>query len=223
MGKTTNSNSAEKARIDDLEAEMIAAMAEKPSVFRWIKNLFREKEQKNEVRELEELPEFKATVEPAMERLTNELIEETIGPNGALIRELQAQLAGHHPDRNPISPDKARSIMMSMLDLVVSKRKLLNERLERSVEVGELYRNYYGRVYAVTSLAAQAHTDLERMDLAEEDFRYNYGVLMNVRDKSLVHDVQPKNQLLERVLEIRVKMNTRESDIMRELDERGGG
>lgn len=187
-----------------------------------ILGLFGAGRRKLEIRELEELPEFAVTVEPVMQQLTDELLRETIGPNGSLTKEFYSLMAGYNPSKNPIGHDDARKIIMSLLDSVVSKRKLLNERLERSVEVGDLYRNYYGRVHAVTSLAAQAHTDLERMDLAEEDFRYHYGVLMNVRDKSLLADVHPKNKLMEKVLDLRMKMNTREKDIMLELDERGG-
>lgn len=175
------------------------------------------------IKRLNSLPNFAETVEPAMARLTDELIAETVGDNGILIREFRAQLSKYDPDKNPIGPNEARALMMSMLDLAASRRKLLNERLERSVEVGSLYKSYYGRVQAVNTLAIDAYTDLVRKDFAEEDFLYHYGIFMNVRDTAVIDKMRPKDKILQRIEELREKMNTRDPDIMQELDKRGGG
>lgn len=167
------------------------------------------------------LPPMEEKITPAMTRLTDELIEETSGENGILVREFRKQISRYNPEVNPIGPYEARAIMMSMLDLAASRRKLLNERLEQSAEIGDLYKRYYDRVDEVTNLAIQASTDLERMDLAEEDYRYYYGMLINVRDTSVVTDIQPQNEHLKKLMELRTRMINRSNDVMLELKKRG--
>ena len=147
----------------------------------WLKRLFRHLARRRTDKQLEALPVMDSAIKPAMARLTDELIEETSGENGLLAREFRKQIKQYDPDRNPIGPYEARAIMISMLDLAASRRKLLNERLEQSAEIGGLYKQYYSRVDEVTNLAIQASTDLERMDLAEEDYRYYYAMLLNVK------------------------------------------
>lgn len=169
----------------------------------------------------EALPVMEEKIQPAMANLTDELIEETAGENGILVREFRKQLNCYDPDRNPIGPNEARAIMLSMLDLAASRRKLLNERLEQSAEIGDLYKRYYKRVDEVTNLAIRAATDLERMDLAEEDYRYHYAMLLNVRDTSVINAIQPQNEHLKKLMELRTRMINRSNDVMLELKKRG--
>ena len=186
---------------------------------KWFEGRARKKKRKG----LEELPDFADTVQPAMERLTDELIEQTVGPDGTLFQAFREQISQYDPQENPISPTEARALLCGLLDLAASRRKLLNERLERSVEVGSLYRSYYGRIQAVDQLAAQAYTAMERMDLAEEDFRFQYALYPKVRKSSVVDEMVPEDEDMKLVDKIRARMNSRKRDIMEALDEMGGG
>lgn len=186
-----------------------------------VRQFFRRKIKREKFQEKEELPDMEVKIQPAMARLTDELIEETSGENGTLVKAFREQLRYYDPERNPLGPYEARAILLSMLDMAASKRKLLNERLEQSVEIGDLYKHYYSRVDEVTNLAVQAVTDLERMDLAEEDYRYYYAMYLNVRDASVVQDIQPRNEYLKKLMEVRTKMLNRCNDIMLELKKRG--
>lgn len=168
---------------------------------------------------LKALPKFEDTVRPAMERLTDELIEETVGENGELTRRFRDLMSRYNPDENPIGPHETYAILLSMLDFAAAQRKLLNGRLESSVEVGSLYQSYYGRIQTVNTLAARALTDLERMEIAEEDYRFNLGLLLNVRDESIKDDLKPKNNnFSNRIKTLRQRINTHHNDIMQTLD-----
>ena len=184
----------------------------------WFAGHARKKKRKGQ----EALPDFAETVQPAMERLTDELIDQTVGPDGALLQAFREQISQYDPQVNPIGPTEARALLMGLLDLAASRRKLLNERLERSVEVGSLYRSYYGRVQAVDQLAAQAYTAMEHMDLAEEDFRYQYALYPKVRKVSVVDEMVPDDEDMKLVDKVRARMNSRKRDIMEALDEMGG-
>lgn len=164
-----------------------------------------------------------AAVEPIMSQMTDELIAETVGPDGVIIQEFRRQIAGYNPDVNPISPQEAAAILQSLLDLAVSRRKLLNERLEKSIESGALYDSYYSRVQLINQLATKAHSAMERMDFAEEDYRYYYELLLNIRARSIAEDVAPDGMTAEKLEAIRDRMSRRGKDVMLELDQMGGG
>ena len=193
----------------------------KDKPFKLLSQFFRRKHTRRSVPQIENTADMDEKIQPAMARMTDELIEEVAGQNGELVREFRKQLSYYDPNRNPIGPYEARAILLSMLDLAASKRKLLNERLEESVEIGDLYKHYYSRIDEVTNLAVQAGTDLERMDLAEEDYRYYLAMYANVRDASVVPGIQPRNEYLEKLVDLRTKMLGRSNDIMLELKKRG--
>lgn len=185
---------------------------------KWYEKHSRKK--KSEV--MEELPDFGDTVQPAMERLTNELIEQTVGPDGVLLQAFRDQISQYDPEKNPISPREARALLSGLLDLAASRRKLLNERLERSVEVGTLYSSYYGRIQAVDQLAVRAYTAMEHMDLAEEEFRFQQALYPKVRKASVLEEMMPEEEEMKLVNKIRARMNSRKKDIMEALDDMGG-
>lgn len=163
------------------------------------------------------------TVEPIMSQMTDELIAETVGPNGAIVREFRRRIAAYNPDVNPIGPQEAEAMLQSLLDLAVSRRKLLNERLAKSVESGALYNSYYSRVQLINQLARKAHSAMERMDFAEEDYRYYYEMLLKIRARSIAPEVAPDDITAEKLEAIRDRMSRRGKDIMLELDQMGGG
>ncbi len=184
---------------------------------------FRKKRKKETSRKLWDLPRMEDAVAPAMERLTNELIDETVGADGVLTKAFQEQIARYDPDVNPISPLEAEELLKGLLNLAVSRRKLLNERLVRCVEVGDLYQSYYGRVQAVNTLAVEAYNAMTVAELAEEDYIYFRGMLPAVRDASIEDHMKPdedSNRLIQKIWELR---DSRNRDIMKALDEFGGG
>lgn len=206
---------------DQTEEQIFSDAEETVEKEGWLKHFFRQLSSRRTGKQLEALPLMDSAIKPAMAHLTDELIEETSGENGLLVREFRKQIRQYDPERNPIGPYEARAIMMSMLDLAASRRKLLNERLEQSAEIGGLYKQYYGRIDEVTDLAIQASTDLERMDLAEEDYRYYYSMLLNVRDRSVVTEIQPEEEERQVLKSLRDRMRKRSNDVMLELKKRG--
>ena len=199
-----------------------APVKEKVSLKDRLRKWVAERSRKKNDMDMEELPDFADTVQPAMERLTDDLIEQTVGPDGALLQAFREQISQYDPEKNPISPREARALLNGLLDLAASRRKLLNERLERSVEVGSLYTSYYGRVQAVDQLAIRAYTAMEHMDLAEEDFRFQYALYPKVRKTAVIDEMVPEEEDMKMADKIRARMNARKKDIMEALDEMGG-
>lgn len=168
-------------------------------------------------------PDFAKTVAPAMEQLTKQLIEETVGSRSEMMQSFRRQMAAYNTNTTPISPEHAKKIIFSMLDGAVANRKLINERLVQSVEVGSLYRNYYGRVQAVDDMSIRAYAAMEQMNLAEEDFMDSYAMLMQVRKKSVVDGMGPDEEDQKALQKLRNAVTRRKRDIMEALDEMGGG
>lgn len=162
-----------------------------------------------------ELPQLDEQIHPAMERLTEQLIEEMVGDNGIITKEFERRIAAYNTEDHPISPKDAEQLMISLLKMAVAGRKLINERLARSIETGALFDSYYDRVHAVSALAVDAHSKMKRMDVAEEDFLYHYDMLLRVRNNTYEEDVRTDYEKLE-------KVPKRERDILKAIDEAGG-
>lgn len=161
------------------------------------------------------LPELSEITIPAMEELTDRLIAETAGDGGELDREFQRRIAAYDPEVNPISRKQAEILLNSLLKTAISRRKLLNERIARSIEGGRLFDQYYDRIHAVSALAVDAHTKMQQMDVAEENMRYHYDMLLNVRNNSYRKDVRPDMEAWEEIPK-------RHRDILMAIDEAGG-
>lgn len=164
---------------------------------------------------LADLPELSDVSTPAMEELTDRLIEETVGDGGILDQEFQKRIAAYDPEVNPISQKEAEILLRSLLKTAVSRRKLLNERIARSIEGGRLYDQYYDRIHAVSALAVDAHTKMQRMDMAKENLEYHYEMLQEVRNKSYREDIRPDMDEWQ-------KIPARDRDILKAIDEAGG-
>lgn len=161
------------------------------------------------------LQEMSEITIPAMEELTNRLIAETVGDGGVLDQEFRRRIEAYDPEVNPISRAEAELLLNSLLKIAVSRRKLLNERVARSIEGGRLFDQYYDRVHAVSALAVEAHTKMQRMDVAEEELRYHTDMLQNVRNNSYRPDVRPDMEDWENIPK-------RDRDILKAIDEAGG-
>ena len=65
-------------------------------------------------------PDFAKTVAPAMEQLTKQLIEETVGSRSEMMQSFRRQMAAYNTNTTPISPEHAKKIIFSMLDGAVN-------------------------------------------------------------------------------------------------------
>lgn len=157
-----------------------------------------------------DLPDVRDEVRPAMERLTTQLIEESVGKRGFVTKTFHKQLRGYSKDQVPLGREAAEKILLQALELAVSRRKLLNERLADCVEFGTLYQAYYGRVHAVSAVAIEAYEYLEQMQMADEEYRYYEEMKRKVRDKT--YDDSSKKPL-DQVGEVQ----QRERDIMQSV------
>ena len=157
-----------------------------------------------------DLPVVRDEVRPAMERLTTQLIEESVGKRGFITKTVHKQLQGYSKDQVPLGREAAEKILLQALELAVSRRKLLNERLADCVEFGTLYQAYYGRVHAVSAVAIEAYEYLEQMQMADEEYRYYEEMKRKVRDKT--YDDSSKKPL-DQVGEVQ----QRERDIMQSV------
>ena len=71
-------------------------------------------------------------------------------------------------------------------------------------------------------LAIRAYTAMEHMDLAEEDFRFQYALYPKVRKTAVIDEMVPEEEDMKMADKIRARMNARKKDIMEALDEMGG-
>ena len=161
------------------------------------------------------LPDMKKVVHPAMEELTNQLREEVTGKGGLLDQEFEKMIQGYDPEVNPISRDEAELMIQALLRRAISHRKLLNDRIARSIESGRLFDQYYDRIHAVSALAVDAHTKMQKMDFAEENLRYHYDMLIEVRDDSFTKVPKPGSDEWG-------KLPNRSQDILKAIDEAAG-
>lgn len=163
-------------------------------------------------RGMSRLPEVKEVVVPAMEELTNQLRDEATGKGGLLDREFEKMIRAYDPEVNPISRREAELMLDTLLRRAISHRKLLNDRIARSIESGRLFDQYYDRIHAVSALAVDAHTKMQRMDYAEENLKYHYDMLIGIRDDNYLNP--PSSDSKERG-----KLPRRSRDILKAIDE----
>ncbi len=166
-------------------------------------------------RSMSQLPDMKKVVVPAMEELTNQLRDEVAGKGGILDREFEKMIRAYDPEVNPISRREAELMLDTLLRRAISHRKLLNDRIARSIESGRLFDQYYDRVHAVSALAVDAHTKMQRMDYAEENLKYHYDMLIGIRNDSYL---KPPGQDSKEW----GKLPKRSRDILKAIDEAGG-
>ncbi len=189
---------------------------------RRIARKMRKLEQKRQLLQLSELSKFENIIPPAMEQLTTALLAETIGPEGALLRCFQEQISHYSAKDHPISARESIELTKRLVKLAVARRKLLNERLERSIAVGELYRSYYGRVEAIHQLESATYATMEQLERAEEDYLYHEAMLQKVRQASIEEQMQPDDEQMGLIRRLRRRRENRSQDMMEALDEFGG-
>lgn len=127
---------------------------------------------------------------PEMEALTDQLIAETLV---LLDQELKRALRTYDRNSNPLGEHETREIMMGIISLAVSQRRLLSGRICQSVEEGALFKQYYGKMKAIDKLTLDAYEKMKRMQTARERFEYQKEIYENVVGKTYSKDFRPKD------------------------------
>ena len=128
------------------------------------------------------------------ERLTDELIQETIGSDGEMMRQLNRILEGYSADKNPLSVQDAKNILFSVLLVAVRQRRRLSGRIAASVEKGGLFNQYYGKIRDINHYTVRANAKLERMQLARRQYEYQQQVYWGVVGRTYDQTVRDESK-----------------------------
>jgi len=121
-----------------------------------------------------------------IEHLTDQLIYNMIGENGELQRQLDRILLYRGLLGKPISTKDAKQILSDLLKTAVANRKLLAGRIEKSVEHGALYEQYYGRIKEINELTSSAYAKMEKMRSAREAYERLKLYYEEIQDKTYI-------------------------------------
>lgn len=149
-----------------------------------------------------------------LEKITDQLLEETIGPNGLISTTFQERLEGYDPQTNPISAQEAEALIHSLLRIAVAQRKTIVERIANSVEAGNLYQRYYSKVQVVSDSAVDAYMKLDQYEEAADELEYYNKVLEAVQKRALMKRTQ---------VEKPKRREKKNKDIIAAIDEAGEG
>lgn len=151
------------------------------------------------------------------ERLTDELIQETIDSDGEMMRQLDRMLAGYSADKNPLSIQDAKNILFSVLLVAVRQRRRLSGRIAASVEKGVLFNQYYGKIQDINHYTVRANAKLERMQLARRQYEYQQQIYWGVVGRTYDQTVreESKKTKIDDVMPPRI-------DTWEKLDREGG-
>lgn len=134
------------------------------------------------------------------EHLTDELIQETIGPDGEMMRLLNQILEGYSADKNPLSIQDAKNILFSVLMVAVRQRRCLSGRIAASVENGVLFDQYYGKMREINRYTVRANAKLERMRLTWQQYQYQLKIYRSVLGKTYSKVIKDSKEDLSDVM-----------------------
>ena len=151
------------------------------------------------------------------ERLTDELIQETIASDGEMMQQLDRILKGYSADKNPLSIQDAKNILFSVLMVAVRQRRRLSGRIAASVEKGVLFNQYYGKIRDINYYTVRANAKLERMQLARRQYEYQQQVYWGVVGRTYDQTVREESEKIKNDDIMPPKIDTWEK-----LDREGG-
>lgn len=105
-----------------------------------------------------------------IEKITDQLIAETLSDNGVLIKELNMKLQNYTVDENPLGLDEAKNILNSLITLAINQRSLLAQRLANSIEQGSLYNDYYEKMKDINKLTIAVNVEAKKLERINNDF-----------------------------------------------------
>jgi len=149
-----------------------------------------------------------------IEQLIDQLICDTVGTNGQLQQHLNRLLKRYNADNNPLGVDEAKTILLSLIRLATGQRRLLAGRIEKSVEEGGLFDQYYGKMQTINLLTIRTNAKMKKMQVARELFEYQKAVYHRVTGKTYKEDVIPNDGELP--------TQAPKVDQWKEIDEEGG-
>lgn len=130
-----------------------------------------------------------------LEILTTQLIKETVDDNGELEKEFLKLIGERIKNPNiPLTEDDAKEVISNLIPIAVAQRRLLTNRIEDSIEFGNLFERYYGKLQTVDILTNNAYVKLQKMQRAESDYLYEEEVYKKVRGLAFESAVSPDDQ-----------------------------
>ena len=156
------------------------------------------------------------------ERLTDELIQETISSDGEMMQQLNRMLDGYSADQNPLSVQDAKNILFSVLLVAVRQRRRLSGRIATSVEKGALFSQYYGKIREINHYTVRANAKLERMELARRQYVYQQQIYWSVVGRTY-NETGYSSDELEKVKGVIDDVMPPQVDTWERLDKEGGG
>lgn len=160
------------------------------------------------------LPEYELNADPILQELTQQLIDETVGPYGEITQTLRSRLQAYDKDETPLDVETAEKMLLEAVKAAVSRRKLLNERLVECIEFGELYHVYYERIQAMSSAAVDASEKMELMHDAEKQYHYYAEMFRQTRNNKYGDKFGENVDDFEEIMQ-------RERDVYKEIFEEG--
>lgn len=142
---------------------------------------------------------YKYDIETELEKITRQLIEETIGEKGLLTIEFQKKLEIINSDKHPINEAVAKEILLGLLGLAISQRSILTERISKSIENGNIYREYLSQLEEIDRLNVRAELLNKNMERIQTDYEKQLLLYERVSAKTYLRDVWPTDEDVERL------------------------
>lgn len=143
-----------------------------------------------------------------IEQLTDDLIRET---NEILQKQFEELTKKHSAQANPLKAEEAQNILFSLIRTAAAQRRLLAGRIEKSIDKGNLFNEYYDKMKYINELTVNANANMKKMKLAKELYENQLAVYKKVTGKTYKKDMELENS---KALPIK--------EVWKELDEGGG-
>lgn len=129
--------------------------------------------------------------EPEIEKITDQLIVETISDNGVLSKELNVKLQNYDTDNNPLGLNEAKSILNSLITLAITQRSLLAQRIAKSIEQGNLYDDYYEKMNDINKLTIAVDVEAKRLERINNEYNTQNHIYNKVTGMTYERAVLP--------------------------------
>ena len=159
------------------------------------------------------------------EKLTDQLIDETIGREGSMRRRFERLTMGYDVDKNPIGVDDAKRILLALVGNAVERRKVFAGRIEKSVVEEGLFKRYYASLQEINDLTIKADEMMQRMKRARGQYIYEAEIYRKLTGFSYVNEVMPTADELNEArkkLDSGFEADDMKSDVWSKLDYEGG-
>lgn len=116
------------------------------------------------------------------EIITDNIIYETIGPNGSMTVRLNEFLNSYEADSNPIGVDVTKKIIKALISDAVCQRSRISETFITAVNEGEITTKYYDKIKVIQNQEAKANaavTDAAFISAEAQKARDRYALLSN--------------------------------------------